>query len=74
MKKVIMGSLMFLAGLVSTALLLSGSMANDWTINDELSSFWNLTQYGLMPAFYIFIFVAIIGLVVAIWGVLEKEK
>lgn len=74
MKKAIVGSLMFLAGLVSTALLLSGSMANDWTINGELSAFWNLTQYGLMPAFNIFICVAIIGLAIAIWGMVEKKQ
>ncbi len=73
MKKVILGSAMFLAGLLSTALLLAGSMANEWTINGEFSSFWNLSQYGLFLFLCIFILVAIVGLVVAIWGVIEKE-
>ena len=49
MKKVILGSMMMVAGLISAAVLLAGSMANDWTINGEFSSFWNLSQYGLMP-------------------------
>ena len=38
MKKVIAGSIMFLAGLIFTALVLAGSMANDWTINGQHSA------------------------------------
>ena len=34
MKKVILGSIMFLAGLLSVAVLLTGTMANDWTVNE----------------------------------------
>ena len=49
MKKVILGSMMFLAGLLSAAVLLAGTMANDWSVNGELSSFRNMVQYGLMP-------------------------
>lgn len=73
MKKVILGSVMFSAGLLSAAVLLAGTMSNDWTINGSLSSFWNLTQYGLMPAFYAFIGIAATGIAVAIWGILEKK-
>lgn len=51
MKKVILGSTMFLAGLLSAAVLLAGTMANDWNVNGELSSFRNMAQYGLMPRF-----------------------
>ncbi len=72
MKKVIFGSIMFLAGLLSTAVLLAGTMSNEWCVNGRYSSFWNMSQYGLMPAFYIFISIAILGVVVAIWGVFEK--
>jgi hypothetical protein len=74
MKKVILGSIMFLAGLLSTAVLLAGTMSNDWVINGQISSFWNMSQYGLMPAFYIFIGVAILGIGIAIWGVFEKKE
>ncbi len=74
MKKVILGSMMMVAGLISAAVLLAGSMANDWTINGEFSSFWNLSQYGLMPFFYLFLGVAALGLAVAIWGVFEKRN
>lgn len=74
MKKVILGSVMFSAGLLSAAVLLAGTMSNDWTIDGSLSSFWNLTQYGLMPAFYAFIGIAATGIAVAIWGIFEKKN
>ena len=74
MKKVILGSMMFLAGLLSAAVLLAGTMANDWSVNGELSSFRNMVQYGLMPVFYIFIVIAVLGIGVAIWGMLEKKE
>lgn len=74
MKKVILGSTLLLAGLLSDATLLAGTMANDWTIDGQLSSFWNMSQYGLMPAFYVFTGIAIIGLAIAIWGIFEKKN
>ncbi len=73
MKKVIFGSVMFLAGLLSTAVLLAGTVTNNMTINGYHSSLWNLSQYGLMSAFYIFICIAFIGLAIAIWGMFEKN-
>ncbi len=73
MKKVILGSSMFLAGVISTAVVLAGSMANEGTVNGEFSSFWNISQYGLMPAVYIFVGIAVIGLVLAGWGVFDKK-
>lgn len=74
MKKVVLGSIMFLAGLLSAAVLLSGTMSNDWTIDGRLSAFWNMSQYGLMPAFYIFAGTAILGICLAIWGIFEKKE
>lgn len=74
MKKVVLGSMMFLAGLLSAAVLLAGTMANDWNVNGELSSFRNMAQYGLMPAFYIFVGIAVLGIGIAVWGVLEKKE
>jgi len=73
MKKVVLGSTMFLAGIVSIALVLAGSMANEWTVNGEFSSFWNISQYGFMPTVYIFVGIAIIGFVLAIWGLFDKK-
>lgn len=73
MKKVLLGSIMFLAGVLSTALLLAGSMSNEWTVNGQISSFWNLSQYGLMPVLYIFICIAVIGIVIAVIGLFENK-
>lgn len=39
MKKVILGSMMFLTGVISIALILSGSMANEWTVNGKIFFF-----------------------------------
>lgn len=73
MKKVILGSIMFLSGILSIAVLLAGSMANEWTVNGQFSSFWNISQYGLMPVFYCFIAVAILGFLIAAWGLFDKK-
>lgn len=74
MKKVILGSIMFLAGVISIAMVLAGSMANEWTINGRFSALWNIQQYGLMPGVYIFGGIAVIGLVLASWGLLDKKN
>ena len=74
MKKVILGSAMFLAGVISVALLLAGSMANEWTINGQFSSFWNLSQYGLMPFIYGFVAIAAVGMIIAGIGIFEKKE
>ncbi len=74
MKKTILGSVLLLAGTVSSALLLAGSMSNNWTVNGQLSFWWNLSQYGLVPAFIVFIAAAVIGLVIAIWGLFDKNS
>ncbi len=73
MKKLIFGSVMFLTGIVSTAILLAGAMSNEWTVNGQFSAFWNLAEYGLMPALYIFIGIAVIGILLSIWGMFERK-
>ncbi|MDD3218192.1 MAG: hypothetical protein PHC41_04960 [Lachnospiraceae bacterium] len=74
MKKVFCGSIMFLTGMISIAILLAGSMANDWTVDGRLSSFWTLSNYGLLPALYIFIAVSLIGIGIAVWGIFDENK
>lgn len=73
MKKVILGSTMFLSGVISLALIFAGSMSNEWTVNGQFSSVWNISQYGLMPLIYIFSAISIIGLLLAIWGLFDKR-
>ena len=63
-----------LSGLLSVAVLLAGTMANDWNVDGQLSAFYNMSQYGLKPAFYIFIGIAVLGFGVAIWGIFEKSE
>lgn len=74
MKKVCLGSMMFLAGAISVAVILAGSMANELTVNGAFSAFWNISQYGLMPAVYLFTAIAIVGIALAIWGIFEKKS
>ncbi len=73
MKKVILGSTMVLAGIISMAVIFAGSMAQAWDINGQFSAIWNIQQFGLMPLVYMFAGVSIIGLVLAIWGLIEKK-
>lgn len=74
MKKVVCGVIMFLAGLVSSAILLAGTVCTQWTLNGELASaLWILSQHGLMPAFFVFAAIAVIGLVTSLVGIFEKE-
>lgn len=72
MKKIIFGMILFLAGTISIALLLAGSMANDWTLNGQSSAIWNISRYGLLPALYSFLGIAIFGFIFAICGLFEK--
>ena len=74
MKKVALGSAMMLAGVLGVAILLAGTMANNMTINGRLSFSWNLSAYGLMPVLYIFIVLAVIGLIIGCWGLFDKNN
>lgn len=73
MKKVIMGSLVFLTGVLSLAVLVFGAMVHDWTIDGQHSVFWNLSRFGLMPVLYGLTAIAVLGLIIAVWGLLEKK-
>lgn len=73
MKKLILGATMMLAGILSSAILLAGTMANNITINGKYSFSWNLSSFGLMPALIIFVIMAIVGLLFGIWGLIEKK-
>ena len=74
MKKVLLGCFMLLTGCMGTAVILAGSMACDWTWNNQLSAMQNISHYGLMPAVTIFICIGIVGLALAIWGILDKRN
>ena len=73
MKKTILGATMFLAGLISSAVLLAGPTGIQWTNNCD-SAWWLLSNYGLIPFLYVFVAITIIGLAIALWGVFERNK
>lgn len=73
MKKVIWGSFISLAGIIATALLLGFSMLKDWINNDTYSVIFNLSRYKLIPVLAGFIFLAITGMLISLWGLLEKK-
>jgi len=74
MKKVVLGSMMFLAGLLSCAILITGSALKDITINGSYSFLWNLSSLGLVPVIVLFSAIALTGLLIALWGVFEKNN
>ena len=74
MKKTVLGSIMFLAGIISIALLMAGSMSPNLIIDGRYSFWWNLSQYGLTSAFYFFAIIAVIGLAIAVIGLAEKKQ
>ena len=74
MKKLIFGGFMMLSGILGTGILIAGTMANDMMINGQWSFLWNLSRFGLIPALVIFIVIGVVGLLLGIWGVFEKNK
>ena len=72
MKKVILGSIMFLSGTLAAAIILAGAMANELNVNGRLSAIWNITQYGLILQLLFFLLLP--GLLFALWGVFEKKQ
>jgi len=84
MKKVILGANMMFAGMVSSAILMAGSITLDWrggesvyslSWSEAVFSFTNvLAYYGLMPALIVFIAVAFVGFMISVWGVFEKQS
>ena len=73
MKKVILGGMMMLAGLISTAILMSGTMATGYRYTMLYSFSRVLRSYQLTTPFAIFITIAVIGLALSLWGLFEKQ-
>ena len=73
MKKVVLGGFLLLSGILGTAILMAGTMAQLLYLNENLSFLWSLSLYGLMPALYIFIALAAAGLIIACWGLFDRR-
>ena len=74
MKKLIFGGLMMLSGILGAAVLMAGTMSNTYSLNGEVSFLLSLSFYRLTPAFVIFIIIGIAGLLLGVWGLVEKDK
>lgn len=64
MKKTIFGSAMMLGGIVSTALLMAGSMSLNFSSDGNYSFIRNLVEYDLIIPLFIFIVIAVIGVII----------
>ena len=73
MKKVVLGAAMLLAGVISCALLLAIPVVTG-SINGNITAWQLMSQLGLAPAFYVFAAIAIVGIVVAMIGIIEKQS
>jgi hypothetical protein len=73
LKKLIFGGLMMLSGILGTAILLAGTTENAYSVNGEVSFSLSLSFYGLTPALVAFIIIGIVGLLLSIWGLVEKD-
>lgn len=73
MKKVVLGSSILLGAMIALALIFSGTMMINMRVNGVHSVIWKITLYGLRPAVYIFIGIAVLGLAVAVWGFFDKK-
>lgn len=73
MKKIIFGGLLLLSGIVGSAILLAGTFLTNVTLNGQRSLIWSLQLYELMLPLTTFVIVAIAGLALGVWGLLEKS-
>ena len=80
MKKVIIGSFMFLTGVLSCTVLSAMSIFKELPVNIvagegeiHITFIDILAEYSLTPMFYIFIAIAVIGVVIFVWGLFEKN-
>ena len=49
------------------------SLGNPVTGGANAAKIWNISQYGLLPAFYVFILIASVGFMLAVWGLFDKK-
>lgn len=74
-KKVIVGSVMFMTGIISAIVLLGGAMAYQFehiNLSPFAMTMQILAAYGLTPFLYVAVVIAVIGVIVTILGLKEK--
>lgn len=74
MKKIVFGMFLFLTGIFCTTGLLMVAASKEWVDDDYgYSVLRNLSHMGLNPIAVAFIIIAVIGLILGLWGVFEKK-
>ena len=73
MKKVILGAMIMLSGIISIAILLAGTMATGFVHDGEYSFVWSLSQYKLTTPCIVFGIIAVLGFLLCLWGLMEKK-
>lgn len=75
MRKVIMGSIMFLTGVLSAAVLVAGAIVPNVSVTGEAPTTlaWRLNHFGLVPVLWVLGGVMLIGLLLALWGATERK-
>jgi heme/copper-type cytochrome/quinol oxidase subunit 1 len=71
MKKIIAGSFMLLSGTISSAILMAATMLTGTTYIDDHQYMDILSDYGLQSVFHIFVAIAVVGLALLLWGLIE---
>jgi len=74
MKKVIFGGIMMFAGIISTAIFLSGTMVTSFVNNVDYTYAWSLSRSELRQPLIFFIIIIVVGLIIGVWGLAEKER
>lgn len=75
MKKTIIGSAMFIAGIISAFVLLAGTMAYQYkqiNLSPFAVTMSILENYGLTPFLYVAVGLAVVGIVLVCFGLKEK--
>ena len=75
MKKVIVGSVMFMTGIISAFVLLGGAMAYEFehiNLSPFAMTMQILAQYGLTPFLYAAVVIAVVGIIIVLLGFKEK--
>lgn len=78
MKKLILGAVLFMTGMLSGAILLAGSMAQYFTTTTDgqtyvYSALRILNDYGLLRVMVVLLIVALVGLAMAVLGLKDKN-
>lgn len=78
MKKLIFGSVLFVTGILSSTILLSGAMAQHFTTVSDggtyvYSALRILNDYGLLRVLVLFMGMAVVGLAIAVMGMRGKD-